>query len=153
MEKEGGVDFPPNSSFHGPSGSVKLQFVARKETGKHDIAVVRTRNHLVASAVPVVVVAQSVSGLEKATEDERRAGCLLVALLPCLLGCTVDGSMTPPHAPTPYALLPFRSLPVYLSVHIHLVQRRAFKEHPLNKRCSKTLLVSRRHGLTIFIHS
>ncbi len=40
-------------------GSVKLQLVARKETGKHDIAVVRTRNHLVASAVPVVVVTQS----------------------------------------------------------------------------------------------
>jgi hypothetical protein len=60
--------------------------------------------------------------------------------------------MTPPHAPAPYALLPFLSLPVCLSANIHLVQRRAFKEHPLNERCSQTLLVSRRHWLTIFIH-
>ncbi len=52
-------------SFWEPVGSVKLQFVARKETGKHDIAVVRTRNHLVASVVPVVVVAQS----EERTEE------------------------------------------------------------------------------------
>ncbi len=80
--------------------------------------------------------------------------CLLLCFLACLLACTVDGSMTPPHAPTPYALLPVLSLPVYLSPHIHLVQqRRAFKEHPLNKRCSKTPLFSRRHWLTIFIRS
>jgi hypothetical protein len=61
--------------------------------------------------------------------------------------------MTTPYAPTPYALLPFLSLLAYLSAHIDLVQRRAFKEHPLNKRCSKTVPVSRRHWLTIFIHS
>jgi hypothetical protein len=102
-------------------GSVKLQLVARKETEKYDIAVVRTRNHLVASAVPVVVVTQSE---EPTGESDWRAGCLLVALLPCLHRRWIDDAPARTHA---LRASRFLSLPVYLSAHIHLVQRHAFK--------------------------